>query len=256
MTKAILSIEKLAEKVAKGLGGWLMFEHHSHRADLFSEKYLSLGIGNILSGNCRNKVIAEYTHPILKERKAGRPPQIDFVICNKDGLIKLALESKWVGTKNTSSPKMSDILWDIIRLELLNYQYKTEALFVLAGKKSQMDEIFEHTGFVDKTPKGKKRSLLPNRNFRIQLDLIGGSINRLKLLASCLERYKRVEVPSKILISGVHKFPHDCNNFENEVCVWSISTVNNAKRYKYADLCKRISKREDKINRLKATMQE
>lgn len=148
MTYTTLSTEKLAEKLSKGLGGWLMYEHHSHRADLFSEKYLASGIGNILSGNYRAKIITEYTHPILKERVAGRPPQIDFVICEEDksqrsyGSINLAVESKWAGTKTTSSPRIGDILWDIVRLELFNYKYETKTLFVLAGKKSQMDEIY------------------------------------------------------------------------------------------------------------------
>jgi hypothetical protein len=73
MHSPLITPEKLAEKLSKGLGGWLMFEHHSHRADLFSEKYLASGIGNILAGNYRTKILAEYTHPVLKEscRKAS-----------------------------------------------------------------------------------------------------------------------------------------------------------------------------------------
>lgn len=254
-----LSIEKLAEKLSKGLGGWLMYEHHSHRADLFSEKYLTSGIGNILSGNYGSKIIAEFTHPILKERKAGRPPQIDFVICennrtNRDkedknsikkiDNIKLALESKWVGTKTTSTPKIGDILWDLVRLELLNHNFQTESIFVLAGKKSQMDAIFEHPQFTDKTSKGKNRNLLTIRNSPTKLNLIGGSVERLQLLTNYLKNYKRVEAPSNILITGVRKYPKDCNNFENEVCVWGISSCTSAKRYKYSELMERLVKRK------------
>jgi len=242
-----ITMSTLADKLSKGLGGWLMYEHHSHRADLFSEKYLALGIGNILSGNFRDKVIAEYNHPVLKERKAGRPPQIDFVIIGENDEISLAVESKWVGTKNTTSPKVNDILWDLIRLEILNYNYSSKSLFVVAGKKSQVDELFSRSAFSNKTKTGKRRNLLPVKNHGIELDLIGCSIDRLKMICKLLERYKRIEIPSKISISRMYKFPKDSSSFENEVCVWSIKTVENTKRYKYEDLIKRVSKREAKL---------
>lgn len=239
------TITKLADKLSKGLGGWLMYEHHSHRADLFSEKYLAAGIGNILSGNYRDKVIAEYNHPILKDLKAGRPPQIDFVILN-DKRIKLALESKWFGTKTSTSPKLIDILWDLIRLEILNFNFESKAIFVIAGKKSQIDEFFIRADFMDKTTTGKSRNLLPSRNVGINLDLIGCSIERLKLVCKLSERYKTVEFPSKISISGIYNFPKNAKSFENEVCVWSVKAVKNTKRYKYEDLVEKIAKRESK----------
>jgi hypothetical protein len=241
-----LTITKLADKLSKGLGGWLMYEHHSHRADLFSEKYLAAGIGNILSGNFRDKVITEFNHPILQNRKAGRPPQIDFVIYN-EGKINLAVESKWFGTKTSSSPKTIDVVWDLIRLEILNFNFNSNALFIIAGKKSQIDEFFTRLDFIDKTTTGKSRNLLPTKNSEIILDLIGCSIDRLKIICKLSERYKTVEFPSKIKISRLYKFPTNASNFENEVCVWCIKSVENTKRYKYQDLFERIAKRESKL---------
>ena len=244
-----LPITKLADKLSKGLGGWLMYEHHSHRADLFSEKYLAAGIGNILSGNFRDKVITEFNHPILKNKKAGRPPQIDFVIRNDDK-INLAVESKWFGTKTSSSPKSIDVLWDLIRLEILNFAYNSNTLFVIAGKKSQIDKFFTCNDFVDKTSTGKSRNLLSIRNSGFVLDLIGCSNERLKMICKLSEKYKTVEFPSKITISRLYKFPTDATNFENEVCVWSIKSVANSKRYKYQDLFDRHAKREAKSFKL------
>lgn len=249
MFDSILSMSKLTEKIAKGLGGWLMYEHHSHRADLFSEKYLVSGIGNILAGNYRDKIIAEFTHPILKFNRAGRPPQLDFVLEDSEGSIKLALESKWVGTKSSTSPRTIDILWDLIRLELLNHKYDTGALFILAGKKSQIDEVFNQKTFADETSLGKRRPLLPTRKQGTTLNLLTGSIERVKMLATSLKKYKMVQAPSQIAISGAKIFPEVCENFENQVCVWSISSVKNAKRYKYADLLERITKREKKLGK-------
>lgn len=244
-----ISINKLADKLSKGLGGWLMYEHHSHRADLFSEKYLAAGIGNILAGNFRNKVFTEFNHPILKNKKAGRPPQIDFVICNDDK-INLAVESKWFGTKTSTSPKPIDVLWDLIRLEILHFTDDSNALFVIAGKKSQIDKFLNCPDFVDKTSTGKSRNLLSTKNSSLILDLIGCSNERLKMICKLSEKYKKVEFPSKITISKLYKFPTNATNFENEVCVWSVKSVVNAKRYKYQELLERYSKREAKLIKL------
>lgn len=248
MTETTLTVSTLTDKLSKGLGGWLMYEHHSHRADLFSEKYLTSGIGNILAGNYRTKIIAEYNHPLLKAKGAGRPPQIDFVVNDENDSVKLAVESKWVGTKTSSSPKMQDILWDIIRLELLNHQFQAQALFVLAGKKSQTDALFNHPQFHDKIQdKQKKKSgLLPVRNVEMKLDLLNCSIERLKMIALYAQKYKEVEYPSAILITGIKRYPRDCNNFENEVCVWGISSCKAAKRFTYKELVDRIAKQEAK----------
>jgi hypothetical protein len=134
-----------------------------------------------------------------------------------------------------------------VRLELLNYQFKTQTLLVIAGKKSQTDLMFKNYLFIDKTPTGKKRTLLPNRNSPIKLDLIGCSLERLKLYASYTEKYKRVQFPSEILISGARIYPKDCVNFENEVCVWVISSNKDSKRYNYSELMERIAKRESQL---------
>ncbi len=88
----------IARKLAEGVAGWLFYEFHSRRYELFSEKYLTAPIGNILHGQFDRKVIAEYNHPILTQAKKtpGRPPQLDFVIVDK-GNITVAVESKWIG---------------------------------------------------------------------------------------------------------------------------------------------------------------
>src|SRR5579871_3099922 len=135
-------------RLAEGVAGWLMYEFQSSRGRLFSEKYLTTPIGNILSGIYRERVLSEFPHPILNLHKMGRgrPPQIDFVIVDQKDREKIAIavESKWVGA---NSLNVGDIIWDLIRLELLHNLYKTQCFFVLAGSKRGINELFKHERF-------------------------------------------------------------------------------------------------------------
>jgi hypothetical protein len=81
----------LGRKLAEGVAGWMMHEFHCDRSELFSEKYLSVPIGQILSAEFGTKVYSEVDHPILSTMAvgAGRRPQIDFAILDPYPKIKV-----------------------------------------------------------------------------------------------------------------------------------------------------------------------
>ena len=220
----------IKRKIAEGVAGWLMYEYHSMRADLFDEKYLVTPISNILNGVFSNRVIAEYKHPILKTQTvgAGRPPQIDFVI-TKNQKIDIAIESKWYGN---TPVKVSDIIWDLIRLELLHREYNATCYFVLGGKKKKLANLFESKRFQEPRENGRKRPILRIKKERKQsLRLDSPPEKRAKLILDKMKQYKEISMPSAIITGYPSFYPIDCRNSDHQVYVWEISSFKNKPRF-------------------------
>jgi hypothetical protein len=224
-------------KLAEGMGGWLLFEHHSFRADLFSEKYLAHGIGSILNGTPDNKTIAEYDHPVLSPKKnwAGRNPQIDFVQENKNGVPIIAIESKFFGIGN-SKISVGDIIWDLVRLELTSHALNTTCYFILAGKKKKIHSLFAQKKFLDPKKHGDPRPILPTLDHRKRkMQVRFCSDQRLKTFARYFRLYKDVSMPSVIGCTSIDYYPKECRNFDNQVFVWEIKSLKNEPRFRPKD---------------------
>src|SRR3954470_3048856 len=149
----------LARKLAEGVGGWLQLEFHCHRSEVFSEKYLAAPIGQILSAEFGLKAYAEVPHPVLAAfaKRPGRKPEIDFAVLDPHPTITVAVESKWIGR---SSIKAEHLLWDLIRLELLCHHLKAHAIFILGGRRGELDKFFATDAFVATNTRKRPRSLL------------------------------------------------------------------------------------------------
>ena len=128
-----MNITQLARKLTVGIGSWLQFEYHCHRSELFSEKYLSVPIGQLLNAYYGPHVYAEIRHPVLAPlaKGRGRRPEVDFAVLNPFPKFLIAIESKWASEQTTAD----SILWDLIRLELIAHASNAQAFFILAGKK-------------------------------------------------------------------------------------------------------------------------
>lgn len=213
-------------KISEGVAGWLMYEFHSMRADLFDEKYLVTPISNIISGVYGNRVVAEFTHPILNQHKtwAGRPPQIDFVIKdNNNQNIKIAIESKWYGD---TAVNVSDIIWDLIRLELLHKEYGTSCFFVLGGMKKRLNDLFSSKSFNDPKVNGSTRPVLRiNQQKKQSLRLDSPSPYRVSMIKNRMIQYQDVSMPSKISTGLPFHYPENCRNADFQVYVWEICSI-------------------------------
>jgi hypothetical protein len=149
----------LGRKLAEGVGGWLQFEFHCHRSEVFSEKYLAAPVGQILSAEFGTHTYAELNHPYLKNFAdgSGRRPQIDFAICDRYPNIKVAVESKWVGRHGL---KLEHLIWDMLRLELLSHHFGADTFLLLGGRKKYLDRFFEAKSFLGRLKSGKIRPVL------------------------------------------------------------------------------------------------
>lgn len=215
----------IAHKLAYGVSAWLEFEFQCHRSALFSEKYLSFPIGQILTTYFGSKVYAEVVHPVLagKSTKRGRKPEVDFAVLNPYPEFKLVIESKWVGDSLIS---LSSIVWDLIRLEIIAHTYKAEAIFLLAGKKTHLDKLFSSEAFVGATAKGKPRPLLNTEKKVISRIALHAPIpSRLEIYKHAIEDYPKLEIPSKILTSRTQPYPLKANPNQYQVYTWKIMPV-------------------------------
>jgi len=222
----------ISRKLAEGVAGWLMYEFHSYRGQLFSEKYLTTPIGNILSGVYKERVKAEVNHPLLNEYKTwqGRPPQIDFGIFKEDKTIEIALESKWLGNTQVG---VGDIIWDMIRLELLAHHYNVKCFFVLAGQRKRLQTLFESDRFLERRTNNRTRPvlrLIRARKAAIRID--NPPIERMKLIKARILQYPEVSLPSSIASGYPEIYPLTGRNADFQVYVWEIAAFKNKPRFK------------------------
>ena len=217
----------LGRKLAEGVGGWLQFEFHCHRSEVFSEKYLAAPVGQILSAAFGTHIYAEMNHPYLTNfaEGSGRRPQIDFVVCDPYPNIKIAVESKWVGRTGL---KLEHVIWDMLRLELLAHHFNAETYFLLGGRKKYLDKFFGSRSFLGRLKSGKIRPILklPDTH-TLQMRLDQPPMARVRTMKKVFKsgRIASSEVPSKI-VSGIPVvFPTNCTSFTYHVYVWQVTSA-------------------------------
>ena len=212
----------ISRRLATGVASWLFFEYACKRGHLFSERYLSYAIGQVLYSEYGGKLVAELDHPILSEQLTGRGkrPKIDFGVLGKDKELVLALESKWVGS---TVPKIEDIIWDLVRLEILAAEYKCDAFFLLAGQKRKIKALFDSKAFVAKGSNGKARPILKDgvrRSMGMRLDT--PPKERVATVKKLVGKYPKISFPSKLSSGNPSIYPMECRNSDFQVYVWKI----------------------------------
>jgi hypothetical protein len=214
-----------ARLLADGVGAWLQYEQACGHIGLFSERYLAHPIGNILSGQTGNRVHAEYEHPVLAPLTpgAGRRPAIDFAVCEPYPTVRIAVESKWVGT---TAPSFEDILWDLIRLELLVHESNAVGLFVLGGRRRELHKFFRQTSLYDASTDHKRKPLLRHDAGGNHTITIGPTDRaRTPCLESIFDRYTSLAFPTKIRTARVAPFPLLQNTDGFQTYVWRIVPI-------------------------------
>jgi len=214
-----------ARLLAHGVGSWLEYEMACGHGGLFSEKYLAQPIGHILSGRSNRRVLAEYRHPILSEsmRGPGRRPAIDFVVCDPYPTVKLGVESKWIGK---TSVAVDDIVWDLIRLEILAHTQSARCFFVLGGKRKNLLKLFSTEAFAQGTTNRQRKPFLRHDNNVIHTISVG-PIDRKKLgmLDSIFRKFPDLKFPYSIVTRRSAPFPEDQVADGYQVYVWEIRSA-------------------------------
>jgi hypothetical protein len=213
----------LGRRLAEGVGAWLQYQAHCDNVGMFSERFLTEPIGAILSSWSKQRVLAEFKHPVLQKHStgSGRRPEIDFVVCNDYPKIAVAVESKWLGA---TRPPVKSLMWDLIRLELLAKD-GAECYFLLGGTKRALDEYFERQDF--RGPKGAAYAplLRTDMNQQYALNVTPQARHRIAMVRGLVDKYQEEQFPSRILTRRTSPFPSLCLSTQHQVYVWNVRSM-------------------------------
>jgi len=220
-----------ARKLSEGVASWLHFEAQCGRAHLFNEKYLSNPIGQVLTSQYGPKVYAEVDHPVLTAHTMGRGkrPKIDFAVLDPYPNISIAVESKWIGK---SKVKVEDILWDLIRLELISAIQGATTYFILGGKHKKLNTLFNSDAFLAPHDNRSPRPILNIGEYRsTSLRLDNPPISRINTIRKLVRKYPHVEMPVRIHSGQPSVYPRTCFQSTYQVYVWKIMAWKNRETF-------------------------
>lgn len=221
-----------AKMLTTGVGSWLGFESACNRSGLFSEKYLTTAIGQILAARTGNRAIAEWPHPVLAPLRTGpgRRPETDFVVLDQNKQVILAVESKWAGR---TIPSISSILWDLIRLELIAAATGGRCLFVLGGTRQRLETVFEEPTFADATAGPHRRPVLRHDNNVLHsMALVPTVKARIPLLKMLFRNYQSFQFPEKLVSRRTAPFPANPKPRHYQVYAWEIMPATRRKTFR------------------------
>jgi hypothetical protein len=212
--------------IAQAVGAWLQYEFACGRSTLFNERYISVPVANALHSIYKDQVRSEYLHPVLASAKTGpgRRPEVDFALVRNYPTISCVLETKWCGKNGLTA---EDVLWDLLRLELIAHDSHAPAFFVLAGRRRHLETFFESKAFLGtKTADGKYRRLLKidhRRGGNIRID--SPNLERGKILKRLFSDYQQVSFSSRVATSMPRIYPKECPTFQYQAYAWQVLTL-------------------------------
>ena len=212
---------EIERKLAEGVAGWLLYEFQCNRSELFNERYLSTPISNILHSFYKAPVHAEVLHPVLAPLKSGKPgrrPEIDFAVIEAWPTAKCFVETKWLGKSMLSA---EEIIWDLLRLELVASKTGAEAVFLIAGRTKFFLKFFQSKAFLGGGNKHRKLlKTTTQRNARLRTDSPGPE--RETIYKKLFEHYQDIDFYSRITTSRCGLYPKTSPAFQYQVYAWRV----------------------------------
>lgn len=219
-----------AMRLAQATGAWLQYEFACNRSELFNERCMSVPIASSLYAIYKHDVRSEFLHPVLGPIRSGpgRKPEVDFVVTSSYPHMDCALESKWVGANGLG---IEEIVWDLLRLELIAHCEKAAGFFLMAGRRKYLEALFKSRAFVGRpTAAGRSRRILERRR---QSRLLVGSppSDRQKTIQKLLEPYPDVSFPFVIRTSPGYVYPQHTSMSQYQAYVWRVFAPQETPRF-------------------------
>lgn len=219
-----------AKRLAMAAGAWLQYEFACQRDTLFNERSLVTPISNVLKAVYKHEVHTEFLHPVLAPLKSGpgRRPEVDFAVVQKYPEIICAVETKWVGAGGI---KMEELLWDVLRLELIAHSAKADAYFVLAGRRKHLGDFLDSKAFVGQVrSKGKVQTILKMRP-QPRIKITNPLPEREGLFQKVLAEYQDLSFPVEVSTTVGQMYPEPCPTFQYQAYAWQIHFPPSMRRF-------------------------
>lgn len=220
-------------KIADGLAGWLTFELRCGRAELFRESLLAHPLQQLLNHQFPGRVKVEVPHPILSSRKRGKKPAIDFGVTGDDGRYSAVVETKWISKSRTL---LRDILRDIVRLDMVVPKYADEGFLILAGRKRNIQKLFEKSQFQPHPNNQNSRHILPlESHTKSSVRFVPIPKFRQTLYSQVLKTFRECEVSKSIPLERSGPYPRSANLDHCEVYLWRLRKYYQREQFKPED---------------------
>jgi hypothetical protein len=219
--------------IVEAVGAWLHFEYRCGRRSLFSESYLSFPLGQVLRGQFGRSVRPEFAHPLLERAGPGDKSRIDFAVVNESNEPVLAIELKWLASPAAQLPL---ILRDLVRLELLAYEYGTRCFFLLAGPVKAFNSLFNLTVFRSQKNLNQVHPIMPHTHGATRKVVVKGvPPSRKSLMTKVADVFIGGEIPRSLLVSRVEPYPRTPRSDEFVVYGWRVDCCTDRMTFDPAD---------------------
>ena len=215
--------------LVEAVGAWLFFEDKCMRQSLFSERYLTAGVGQFLLARYGDRTRTEYPHPVLAPLRTGRGdvPRIDFVVVEPEGALQIAVETKWL---SESAQGGLGILRDMVRLEMLAATGVASSLIV-AGTQRQFNQLFARREFQPHPDHERSRDLLPHdHNNQRVLRLDPAPKFRGRFIERALKPFHGTPVPRAFSVTRALPFPREIPSYQYVVYGWHVNAFSDGER--------------------------
>ncbi len=110
------------------------------------------------------------------------------------------MESKWIGATGI---KIEDVVWDLLRLELIAQEAKADAFFALAGRRRHLNAFFASKAFLGRkrNSSGKFRTILKMRS-EPKINIRNPLPERNELFQKLFADYQDLSFPDALAASG------------------------------------------------------
>ncbi|OYU54414.1 MAG: hypothetical protein CFE25_13955 [Chitinophagaceae bacterium BSSC1] len=220
------NLNNVQRRLAEGISSWLLFEFHCKRGDLFSEKYLTVPVGQILTVLFPGQIKSEINHPHLSGKSKGRPPQLDFVVVNEKKW-EVIVETKWIGKTKL---KITQIIWDLMRLEVIARKDNAICYFILSGFNKKIEDLLENTHFNSTSPKNPNITSFKGIKISINLTKLPQTIK--DGLNQKMKKYPNCEFSDIISCDLPHSYPGKNINMSFKTLVWKVNAYSKSSKIK------------------------
>ncbi|WP_323794739.1 hypothetical protein [Nisaea sp.] len=211
--------------IAHATGAYLSYQYAIGNSRSFEESILTTPIQEAMKHAFSTNIAIKFTHPILKnarKNKKGRKSEVDFAaLAPIYGKTIAAVEAKWAGSSHCT---VENITWDILRLALMIENEDYESFFLLAGKKKDIQKLFNSKKFLgEKNIKGKYNPILsiPNHGGGV-LRLTNAFSDRKRMIHRIVYPYRDTKFSSLIKTGTPSVYPSTSTNGQYQVYVWKI----------------------------------
>jgi hypothetical protein len=136
---------------------------------------------------------------------------------------------------------IEDIVWDLVRLELLANE-GARSFFVMGGKRKSLDALFANRAFAEGTTNRTRKPFLHHRSNTLHTIAIGPiDKKKLGILSPMFDKFPDLEFPSLIFTRRTAPFPENTKIDGYQVYVWEISSVGNRSTFLGRDMENRFS---------------